>query len=370
MRALIRTLHRWLGVVIALWLAVMGLSGAALVAAPLLFAWEHAIPSAPAERAGETYASLDLWAERARARYGELPEFESYNAPLATPLRIAAPTIMYSTMRESGYASGVIVVDPYSGAPISHFIAHDSAAMWPLKLHLAMFLPYMWMFPALAATAWLLMGLALAGLFSVRRWREAWRSATPTSPGGMRRAHVAIGIVFAPLLLVGGASGLLMADKSLAARLAQNLGSSAVTTSPSSSPCTAAAVLSPGAALDAARLEAPGFELATLSAEQDGGYRVRLRPRGSLTPARGELGFVLDACGRVTEREDARASALGARLPVWTVETHGGRIAGGGGQMVVALTGLALTTLALFGIFAWFWRLASVRHRFESKVGE
>jgi len=355
-RKIISTAHRWGGLVAGPWLSLVGLTGAMLVVAPTLFAWEHSLPSAPRERMDTAYASLDEWVERANAQYGALPAIESFNGPLSTPLRIAAPTMMYTTMREGSYASGVIAVDPYSGEPLAHFIAHDSWSMMPLKLHMAMFLPFSVMWTFLAATGVALLVLVLAGVASVR-WQSArrlLRVPLPVSSPALRQAHVAVGLCASPFIMLAALTGWAMSDKVVAAAVERLLGR---TTELTETACSGEAAISPGVALDAARRGWPGYELATLELRDDGCYAVALRRRGSTVPVRGDVSMIVERDGSLKVMQSAADRRLGDLFGTYLVELHGGRIAAGAGEVIVAIVGVALTFLPLAGIGAWIWRV-------------
>lgn len=354
MRRLVAGAHRWAGLFVGLYLSLVGLTGAGLVAAPLLFAWEHDLLGLPTERAGNQPVSLDAWVAKATTRYGELPAIESFNAPMATPLRIAAPTMMYSTMREGEYVSGVIVVDPYSGEPVAHFIAHDSLAFWPLRLHMAMFLPYTIMWTFLAGSAWLLIALVLLGVGSLPRrpLRETLRPGGLANASAMLQTHRAVGLIASPLLLLAGLTGLMMTDKPLSTTVSTWLG--ATEKHYPAMPCDVALTITPGAALSAALLRYPESELGSLEKIDTGGFSVTLRRTAQSSPSRGDIGITLDACGAV--RTEARPGSGGHALSQRIVDLHNGRVAGSLGEWLIAAAGLALFALPLVGIAAWIRR--------------
>jgi len=357
-------LHRWVGLVAGLYLGMLGLSGALLVLAPLLWSVERGVPAMPAERGDAAYVSPDIWVEKAKARYGDLPAIESFNAPLSTPMRIGAPTMTYSAMHYGEYATGVVVVDPYSGEPISNFVAQDSWSLWPLTLHMGFFLPFTIMWTVLVVLAWLVLGMTGSGLIAWwatrRRMRESFTLAFPKSPTHTRRLHAAIGAWASLPLVALAASGLLMSDKPLAQSVAATLGRHA-----SESPAAACQELSttPGQALDQARAHLPGYELGTMEAATDaeGVYAITLRPRGSTLPVRGFTTVRVSACGEIrslTRPEDVRTGDL---LLAGVVDVHSGRLAGWPGEWLVLATGLALILLPALGLWAWIWRVTRRR---------
>ncbi|HTU11110.1 MAG TPA: PepSY-associated TM helix domain-containing protein [Allosphingosinicella sp.] len=358
-------LHRWLGLFCGLYLACIGISGAALVAAPHLFAWEYGIPSASADDPARDYASPDVWLSKARAAYGQLPAIESFNAPLATPMRIGAPTMVYSTMRDGAYATGVIVVEPYSGAPLAHFIAQDSWSLVPLTLHMSLFLPYTLLWTVLITLAWVLIVLVIAGILSWRSaggWRRNLLPGFGKNAPALRRLHIAIGLWSMPVLMLTATTGLLMTDKSGAERIYAMLGRAPSEVTPGAHPC--AGTISPGQALAIARQATPGTELGTLGVpdEMSGpDYRITLRDRGSHVPARGDTVVSVTPCGQLRSVRPANSNFIGDSLSATVSDIHGGRALGLIGEALIVLGGLALFALPLLGFLAWGRRLRRAR---------
>ena len=360
MRRRLILVHRWAGLTAALYLGMLGLSGAGLVLAPYLFALEYDIPVRPAERADSAYVSPDSWVQQAHARFGTLPPIESFNAPLATPMRIGAPTMQYSTMREGEFATGVVVVDPYSGAPRAHFVAQDGWSLVPLTLHMGFFLPYTVMWTVLIVLAWLLVGLVTTGLVAWRPRRGQFRAALtagmPSSPGRTRHLHAVLGAWTTVPLLALSLSGLLMSDKSLARSVASRLGTAPSNTATSG--CRAVTI-TPGQALDTARMLVPGSELGTLEVPPDssGVFRITVRPRASTMPVRGAGVVTISACGTVLGVVSQDRALAGDHLLTSVVDVHSGRIAGWAGEVAVFVSGLALLMLPVLALVSWGWRI-------------
>lgn len=357
-------LHRWGGLVTGLYLGMLGVSGALLVAAPFLVALEHRIPAIPEERVDAAYVSTDIWVEKARQHYGDLPAIDSFNAPLATPMRIAAPTMTYSVMREAGFGTGIVVVDPYTGEPLAHFIAQDGWSIIPLTLHMGFFLPFTIMWTVLAVLAWLVFGMSISGLVAwwprKRRLREALTPVTPTTPARARRLHAALGAWTALPLLALALSGLVMSDKPLAAAVAEAIGRTQAVAQ--GMPCAGPAI-SPGRALDLARQTLPGHELGTMSvpAEAGSAYQITLRPLGSTMPVRGITNVVVSGCGEVLQATGASQAAMGDIVLAAAVDVHGGRLLGWPGEWIVFAAGIGLGLLPLIGLWSWFWRIKTQR---------
>ncbi|MCC7054294.1 MAG: PepSY domain-containing protein [Gemmatimonadaceae bacterium] len=373
MRQMMVRVHRWVGLAAGLYLGMLGLSGAGVVLAPYLFALERGIPAQPAERADAAYVSPDTWLQKAEARFGRLPPIESFNAPLATPMRIGAPTMQYSTMRDGEFATGVVVVEPYTGAPLAHFIAQDGWSLVPLTLHMGFFLPYTVMWSVLVLLAWVLSGLAVSGVVAWwprrRRVRAPRAGGVRGTAGRARHLHGALGAWTALPLVALALSGLLMSDKALARSVALRLGA---TRSDITAPGCSAHTVTPGQVLATARSVLPGTELGTLDVPADsiGVYRVTLRRRGSTMPVRGAGVVTISTCGTVLGVVRPERAAAGDWLLAGLVDVHSGRIAGWTGELLVFVSGVALVMLPALGLLSWGGRIRERRLRTRDRGGQ
>jgi uncharacterized iron-regulated membrane protein len=368
-RQLFLILHRWSGLICGLYLAMFGLSGSALVLAPYLYSWEYGVPATPVERRDAVYASPDIWLQKAQARYGPITDIEGYFGPLANPMRIAAPTITYAVNREGVAATGVIVVEPYTGEPLANFIADDSWAMLPLRLHMGLFLPYPLFWTVLTALGVLVLGMALSGLLIwwpvPGQWRRALSLQVPRSPRALGALHGAIGAVASPLLLVAALSGLLMSNQAI--KDAVNTAFFGVRTTRTQNieaSCPGRPPVSAREALDVSRARLPHHELATLvpPADTESPFVVTLRPRGQVDPVRGNARVLVSSrCGDVRDVRLAQESGAGDILNDRTVDAHSGRMLGRSGEVLMFSAGLALGGLPLAGIALWFWRRRASR---------
>lgn len=356
-------LHRWAGLVAGWYLALLGLSGSALVLAPYFHHWAFGVPAIPDERRDAAYASPDVWLRKAEAKYGAIAGVEGYFGPLANPLRVGAPTITFTIERDGVPATGVIVVEPYSGEPIARFIADESWTTLPLWLHMSLFLPYPAFLTLLASLAFLLVGMLATGLWSwwpaPGRWREALRPRSPRSPGALRALHGALGAWASPWLLVAALSGLLMAKPTVGDALASMLGRPLHDTVAAPATCPGRSAVTPGEALAATRALLPGHELATLTPPTDAAdhYTVTLRPRGEFDAVRGTARFHVGAvCGEIRNASATGRPGIGEILRDRAVDAHTGRWLGQPGEWSMFGAGLALAGLPVAGVVLWRWR--------------
>jgi uncharacterized iron-regulated membrane protein len=361
-RAFIK-LHRWAGLLLGLWLVLIALSGIGMVFSTTFWAWEYGEAQTHVAVRDAPYVAPEIWLERAEARYGELPNVEGFFGPRATPMRISAPTIIYTPAGTDKH--GVVTVDPYTGEPLAHFIADDSWSFTPLWLHMSLFLPQEINTPLLIVMSLALMGFGLSGLYlwwpGRARIRAAAKIVRPNSPINLRRFHAAIGFWASPLLVLAGLTGLMLTKFDWAEAIAAPLGASAEFDSAAAATpnCAAGSAASAGDALAAARAAYPGHELASmfLPTPQANQYTIWLRPAASTVPARGNHEVVIDArCGTILfQRGDAEMEA-GDTVLTYLVELHNGRLLGLFGEGVILAQGIAITLLPLAGITLWLWR--------------
>lgn len=366
MRKSLVLVHRWLGIVAGLYVALIALSGIGMVFSTTFYEWEFGANKVSVPMQDRPYAAPDLWLEKAEAKYGKLPGVEGYFGPRATPMRISAPTIIYAPVRpDGGDAHGVVTVNPYTGEPLAHFIAEDSWSMLPLKLHMSLFLPPAISSWVLVALSIVIFGFGLSGLYlwwpGRKRIKAAIAIPKPASVTGHRRFHAAIGFWASPLLILAAVTGLMLTRFDVAEVIASPLGTSPEF-NPAAAPktvCAATAPSSAGDALALARAKYPGMELSSLflPAPENPVHQIWLRPAQSTVPARGNVEVIVDAkCGNILfSRGDAEMKA-GDTVLTYLVELHNGRLLGLFGEGLIILQGLALLTLPLAGMTLFFRR--------------
>ncbi len=363
MRKRLVILHRWVGLFIGLYVAMLALSGIGMVFSTEFYAWEFGANRVSVPVQNAPYAPPDQWLAKAESKYGKIEGVEGFFGPRATPMRISAPTIIYTPAGRE--AHGVVTVNPYSGEPLAKFIAEESWAMLPLKLHMSLFLPFPFSTWLLVALSVLLAGFAISGLYlwwpGRGRMTAAMIVPKPKSPISLRRFHGAIGFWSAPLILLAAITGLMLTKFEWAEAIAAPFGASQEFDPAKANigKCAARLAVTAGEALKTARARYPGYELASLfvPTPQSQVYSIWLRPALSTVPARGDSEVVVDAkCGNILfARGDAEMRAGDVAL-TYLVELHNGRLLGLFGEGLILLQGVAITTLPLAGITLWFWR--------------
>jgi uncharacterized iron-regulated membrane protein len=380
MRKSLVLVHRWVGIVAGLYVALIALSGIGMVFSTTFYEWEFGADKVSVPMQDRPYAAPDIWLTKAEAKFGELPNVEGYFGPRATPMRISAPTIIYTPVRpDGGDAHGVVTVNPYTGEPLAHFIAEDSWSMLPLKLHMSLFLPPAVSSWVLVALSIIIFGFAVSGLYlwwpGRKRVKPALVIPKPASVTGHRRFHAGIGFWASPLLILAAVTGLMLTRFDVAEVIAAPFGTSAGfdPTSVRKAVCAPNMAASAGDALAAARAKYPGTELSSLflPTADNPIHQILLRPAQSTVPARGNFEVIVDAkCGNVLfSRGDAEMKA-GDTVLTYLVELHNGRLLGLFGEGVIVLQGVALLLLPLAGMTLFLRRRgrrkAVRKHRSES----
>jgi uncharacterized iron-regulated membrane protein len=355
--------HRWLGVIAGLYVALIALSGIGMVFSTTFYEWEFGTDRVSVPMQASPYAAPDLWLKKAEAKYGKLPGVEGYFGPRATPMRISAPTIVYTPAGRE--AHGIVTVNPYTGEPLAHFIAEDSWSMLPLKLHMSLFLPPAVSSWVLVVLSIMILGFALSGLYlwwpGRRRVKAALVIPKPASLTGLRRFHASIGFWSSPLLILAAVTGLMLTRFDVAEAITKPLGAS-VEYDSSTAPktiCAPNTTASAGDALAAARAKYPGMELSSLflPTPVNPVHQIWLRPAQTTVPARGNVEVIVDAkCGNILFSRGDTEMEAGDTVLTYLVELHNGRLLGLFGEGLIVVQGVVLVTLPLAGMTLFLWR--------------
>lgn len=201
----------------------------------------------------------------------------------------------------------------------------------------------------------LVLGLKLAWPRGAR-WRQAltWPSTRNTT-ARVYGIHRAVGLWIAmPLLMVFAAGFALCFDDGLeqALGVVRQPPSGAVAGAPGT-------LMSPARALDIALARYPGCTLTALSmpTPQHAWYRVRVRAPGEVQRMYGTTTVFLSAATGAVLREYPASTAPWARFLYDAIyPLHTGELGGVAGRSLLAVLGLALLTMGVFGIRLWLTR--------------
>ena len=336
-------LHRWAGGILGLLLALLGLSGAALV-------WE-----------GE-WVSLPGSDDPVIERVADLAEVsEKAIAAGATRITFASEEI---GLHHAAYSGGG---GAYFGQDAS--LADAWSSMWER--------PEFWLFDFhhhlfAGETGESITGVAgIAGLlfvitgsilwwrsrraFELRLWPRRFQ------PGPIVRHHRDLGIMVAPLLLISMLTGLGMLYQDTARAL---LGGTEAPAPPKvEEPALAErAAITP--MLVRAKAEYPDawIRRLTIPSKPGAAYSVRLRQPEEWTP-NGRTTLYFDASGRLLRADDPLKGTKGDSIIETFYPIHSGKVGGTAWKLLLTVSGVGLGVLGLFAVYSFWFRKAAARTR-------
>lgn len=212
MRRFWLNIHLWIALTLGLVLALLGLSGSALVLRAPLLQWEvgaQATRLAYAPQPGATLAPAQDWQAAARAAYPQLARIMGVAAPRQGFL-FSDNAIVFGALQDRP-GIGIAAIDPYDSTPRAFFVYDDLILAKIVAFHRALLLPRPWAGPVVAACGLLLLVSLATGAWlwwprgkAPGRWRRAL-SLTRQSRG-LRRwlelHNVSAVYLFFPLLVL------------------------------------------------------------------------------------------------------------------------------------------------------------------------
>jgi uncharacterized iron-regulated membrane protein len=375
MRSILVRWHRWVGLAMALFLVIAGLTGSIIAFTAELDEWLN--PGL--YRAGGTGAPLTPYELAARFERDN-PRARVTHLPLAVvPGRAIAmgisgrPDLGTGKAHELGYNE--VFLDPTSGTRLGSrewsAFRVDRAHLIPFlyTLHYSLHLPERWglWFMGLVALAWALdcfVGLWLTfprGRPFLGRWRRSW--SVKGDRGAARfnfDLHRAGGLWLWGLLLM-------LAVSSVYLNLPFDLFRPALSLVVPITP----APLDPGQPRRAVPLEPRmSFEEIVMLASAEGARRGWALPSVAfLAPEKGVYGVLFgdryapgvgapnlyydDQDGRIVGEDVPGEGTAGDVFMQWMLPLHSGRIIGLPGRVLICFTGLAVAALSVTGIVVW-----------------
>lgn len=374
-------IHRWLGIALAGFLALAGLTGAFL-------AFHHEIEAALVPELhrvtpGRSRASLDEAAARIEARHPGLV----VGYFLFTPDDGAAIRAIMNTReaaddgrldRDSPRPSEVFL-DPYTGAMLGERnwgeIGATRAHFVPMvyRLHMSLFLgePGRWITAGVAA-AWIAT-LLLGAILAVPRlrhlgsaFRVKWRASRARAFFDLHRT---VGLASAVVLVVIAFTGLYMNIPSVvepALAAVAPFTERPPSVRPNDAPRDAVWRAGWDAAYATARAAHPRDPVAGIGRiEARGYYQVRFLPPGDIMDSGTIRYFVDGRDARLVGRFDHREGTAGDKIRTWQFPLHSGQGFGLAGRVLVCVTGLVPPLLAFTGLWLWL-RRTRLRRRSRS----
>ena len=351
MRRTLVTIHLWLGLIVGLFWAIQGLTGAALMFHREMDRW-----SIPAPAPGPM-ASIDRIVEVAKARTGaEVISVGIADARadlLNVQYRSGGPRQLQldaSTARAVRDRSNDPTT-PLSGSPWRWvYLVHETLLLHD-KGETLIGVSGVLLFSTLILGLWI-------GWPRLRHWRQAlrwtrWRSTRAKLFGWHRLAGIAAGALLV-MTVPGGIWTTFAADLRPALAVATDF---QMPYKPQ--PVDAlGTVIDPQQALDAARTVFPQatFVRISMPTPKAPAYVVRFRQPDELRWS-GVTTVTIDAAtGRTLAVYDPAKAPLANRITDAAFPLHTGEIAGLGGRIAVMLAGLSLPALFVTGVWSWLRR--------------
>lgn len=358
MRA-IATIHRWLGVTLAVFALLSAASGALLLWSDEYQRWRH--PELSALTAPDEPHAVNLARVLDRA-----------SGPVGTIAMPRAALPAYQLYLRDGSQA---LHHPASGALISHWHRLDALPAFLFEAHVRLFAGELGhvvvgllgvAFSVLAAT-----GLAT---WWPRRRRMPLRGIVPrrASKLGLMKAHAAQGATTAALILFLGLSGAaIVFHGPVAAALNTLLGSSEVVRPTIDRAPSGGLEVAWSPVLAAAQRSFPDATLrfATLPREAGSPLILRLKQPGELHPNGRSYLVLHPATGAVLERIDATRTGAGPTVFDSLYPLHAGKTGWPGHRLILLVAGLAFTYLAGSGLLVFLRRRARLAHGRSESAG-
>jgi uncharacterized iron-regulated membrane protein len=125
-RYVVRQLHLWLGASVGLLLALIGLTGAALVFAEPLVKWQA--PQLFHDGGPGEWRPVSDWVASAEAKYPELRPLTFMYGPGTIPMPTGVPIFFTLTQKDGHKRHTLIPVDPVAGKVLERVDAEDTLA--------------------------------------------------------------------------------------------------------------------------------------------------------------------------------------------------------------------------------------------------
>ncbi|GAA0337293.1 PepSY-associated TM helix domain-containing protein [Sphingomonas oligophenolica] len=357
-RRIVVKAHRWIGLTLGLLWVLQGLTGGFLV-----FYRDLDRLAVPAPKAGPM-ASLDAIVRSAKVATGDavltrLSLTDShrdlievlYNAPAGEQRALVVDASSARVLRATDAAPRT----PFNGQAWRWIYAFHQGLNAGRRGEILIGLSGLMLFATVLGGLWLgwPRRRAWKAAFAVRRWRKLEHR--------LFGWHRAIGLAAGSALLVSAVTGIYMTfpdqSRALAATIVPMGDGSARGDAGRSAINGIGKAVSPQQALNRALETFPRaqFVRIMLPGPTSPDYVVRLRQPGETPPWLGTTSVSVDAAsGRILRVHDPRTAPLIERIFDATLSVHNGEVAGLPGRILVMLSGLALATLYVLGVRAWW----------------
>ena len=369
-RAIWLFVHRWMGIILGLPVAIIGLTGSLILMVPLMLAMQHGdlltLNAGPQEK----FQAPSAWVSAVRAVNDEKLEIIAVSAPNKSPIASDTALIVGHThVGPEGHHHRVFSVDPYTSKLKGYYDVETSYAFIVMAIHTSLMIPMIGL--DIVAILGVIMVISIVtGLYLWWPRPRAVRAAFTfkTNSKGIARwfnLHNVLGIYAALALLVLSITGVWMLRPEWiepgVTLVSPIRGAPAETMIAKVSSCPSPTNAEQALALAAQKL--PGNQLAYLRSPEDNRkfFEVNMSSPLDWNKRDGDTTVFVDpVCPSVVAVIDGRSLSAGDTAKRATVPFHNGLAFGLFGQIMVFLAGISLPVFYLSGVILW-WRRRKYR---------
>jgi uncharacterized iron-regulated membrane protein len=363
-------MHRWIGIIAGLPIALIGLSGSLILLAPLLLTLQHGDLLERGAATSPQAATPDSWVAAVRAANTDKLEIIAVSAPNSSP--IAADTALVIGHTHEG-AEGenhrVFSINPDTGKLKGYYDYETSYAFIPTAIHTSLMIPMIG-FDIVAITGVILLISSATGVYlwwpRPKNWKAAFRFKM--SSQGLARwfsLHNFIGLYSAAAIFILSATGVwILAPEWVepAVKIATPLrGAPLASLISRKGSCPTPTTVE--TALNMAIAHSPKSKLAYLLSPEEGRdfFEINLSKADNWNVRDGDTTVYIDpVCAKIVDVIDGDKLSAGESLRRATMPMHNGQIFGTVGQVLVFFAGLALPVMYVSGLILW-WRRRKLR---------
>ncbi len=358
-------MHRWIGIIAGLPIALIGLSGSLILLAPLLLALQHGDMLERANTAVKQPVSPTAWVEAVRAANTDKLEIIAVSAPNSSPVAAETALVIGHTHEgPEGHHHRVFSVNPDTGVLQGYYDFETAYAYIPVAIHTSLMIPMIGL-DLVAVIGFVLLFSSATGIYLWWPRPKMWKAALrfKISASGLARwfsLHNFIGLYSAVAIFILSATGVWILKPEWvdpAAKIATPI-RSAPQASLIARKGACATPTTAEAAISLATAHLPGSRLAyVVSPEEDRKFfEVNLSNANSWNVRDGDTTVYVDPnCARIVGTVNGDSLSVGEAAKRATVPLHNGLMFGTIGQIFVFLAGLALPVLYISGLILW-WR--------------
>jgi uncharacterized iron-regulated membrane protein len=359
------TVHRWLGVILGLPIALIGLTGSLILLAPLFLVMQHGDLLERPRIATSSSVSPLTWVAAVRAANTSKLEIIAVSAPNSSPLAADTALVIGHTHEGlDGENHRVFSVNPDTGELKGYYDFETSYAFIPTAIHTSLMIPLIGL-DIVAVIGILLLISSATGIYlwwpSAKNWKAAL--SLKLRAKGLARwfnLHNFFGFYSAIAIFMLSASGVWMLKPEWVDPAVRTI--SPIRDAPADSLIAKSGSCikstSVEAAIELAMAHVPDGKLAYLLSPEDYRkyYEVNFSHAGNWNMRDGDTTVYVDPnCARVVDTIYGGKLSVGEAAKRSAAPIHNGLIFGTVGQIIVFLAGLALPILYVSGLILW-WR--------------